>query len=73
MDIASEIRAEMGRRNVGPSEIAESTGINRKRISNTINSHREPTLTELVEIGEALGVPAWEILRRTQEAPEKVA
>lgn len=67
MDIASEIRAEMGRANVGTTDVSEKTGINRKRLSSTLNSHREPTMSELVEIGAALGVPAWELLRRAQQ------
>lgn len=71
MDIASEIRAEMGRANVGTTDVAEKTGINRKRLSSTINSHREPTMSELVEIGAALGVPAWELLRRAQQSESR--
>ena len=73
MDIESEIRAEMGRKRLGPSEIADKTGINRKRISNSINGHRDLTVTELVSISAAMQVPAWELLRRAQEAPERVA
>lgn len=74
MSFPAEVRAEMGRQNVKPQELAEKAGIAPSQVSRKItNEQRVLDIDEAVAIGNALGVPAWELLRRAHLAEQAVA
>lgn len=74
MSFPAEVRAEMGRQNVRPQELAERAGLAPSQISRKItNEIRALDIDEAVSIGEALGIPAWELLRRATETEQQVA
>lgn len=64
MTVAAEVRAEIAKRQLEISTLAEKSGIPRGRLSNRLNEHREFTLAELNAIGEVIGIPGWEFYRR---------
>lgn len=71
---ASEIRAEMGRQSVGVTELAERSGISRQQINLKIQrEERVLNSDEMSALSTALGIPAWELLRRATETTEVTA
>lgn len=73
MNIAAEIRAEMARRGISTKSLADSVGLRRPYLSLRLNEHREFLSGELNAIGDALGVPAWELMRRAEENASALA
>lgn len=74
MSFPAEVRAEMGRQNIKPAALADMAGLSESHISRKIT--RELTalsVDEAVALGDALGVPAWELLRRASEAKKVTA
>lgn len=67
MSVAAEVRAEIAKRQIEISALAEQSGIPRGRLSNRLNEHREFTLAELNAIGEVIGIPGWEFYRRASK------
>jgi transcriptional regulator with XRE-family HTH domain len=53
--------------NVSQMSIEKKVGITRFCISKIENGHTIPTIETLVRIGEAIGIPAWHILKIIQE------
>ncbi|WP_136192413.1 helix-turn-helix domain-containing protein [Actinomyces procaprae] len=66
MSVASEIRAEMARRGVTGTALADEVSLKRPYLSLRLNEHADLKVGELVAIGDALGVPGWELLRRSR-------
>lgn len=49
-------------------EIADKAGMQRPYLSLRVNGHRDFKISELAAIGEILGIPGWELMRRAEEA-----
>ncbi|MGV3071078.1 helix-turn-helix domain-containing protein [Corynebacterium phoceense] len=71
--VAAEIRAEMGRQELTPHELAEKTGISDNTIRRTIRGKRDFTFSELLSIGEALGVEIAELITRGSRVRDEAA
>nr|DAO70027.1 MAG TPA: Helix-turn-helix XRE-family like protein [Bacteriophage sp.] len=68
MSFPAEVRAEMGRQNIKPQEIADRAGLSPSQVSRKITTEqRSLDIDEAILIGDALGVPAWELLRRATQ------
>lgn len=68
MSFAAEVRAEMGRQQMSPSDLSRTSGISKATVSRKVT--REQTdlyLREVGAISSALGVPAWELMRRATD------
>ena len=66
MSLAYEIRAEMAIQGLKNSDISLRTGIPRSRLSVKLNEHRGFNSEELTAIGNALGIPGSELMRRAE-------
>lgn len=72
MTVASEIRAEMARQRMSVRDLSESSGVSPSTITRKVqNEERRLLVDEINAIGEALGLPGWELMRRAQA--EKVS
>lgn len=67
-EFSAELRAAMARNRVSANKLADSTQLSISTINRLTNARRSPTLGELRRIGDALDVPAWELVRRAEEA-----
>lgn len=67
VNIAQEVRLEAIRQGIKVQDLADRANLKRPYFSIRLNGHRDFTAGELVAIGEALGVPAWELMRRAGE------
>jgi transcriptional regulator with XRE-family HTH domain len=54
-------------------KLAELAGLHRTHVSFVERGLRSPTVTVLARIGEALGVPAWVLLKEAQEGDKDEA
>lgn len=64
----------MGRQQLSNRAIAEKSGIHEAQISRkVVREERDLSLGEAIALGEAVGVPAWELLRRASLTQQKVA
>nr|DAY18094.1 MAG TPA: helix-turn-helix domain protein [Caudoviricetes sp.] len=73
VDIASEIRAEAARQHLSQRKLAELMGAPRTTVNKKIIGERKITGVDLESFSQALNVPAWELVRRAEEAAEKKA
>lgn len=67
-EILAEIRAEMGRKNVGVGELSRRTGIPQTRLHRRFHRGVPLSTDELVAIATALGTTASEIMSRAEAA-----
>lgn len=67
-EILAEIRAQMGRKNVGVGELSRRTGIPQTRLHRRFHRNVSFTTDELVAIATALDTTASEILSRAETA-----
>lgn len=71
MSLVAEIRAEMGRKGMRPSDLARTTGMSNQKISRMISKETQAVQVEdLEKISKSLGLPAWELMRRAEENEE---
>lgn len=68
--LAAVIRDEAARIGITITELADKTGLKRPYISLRLNGHRGFNAVDLDKIGEALGVPAWELMYRARGGDE---
>ena len=74
MTIASEIRAEMGRDQISATELASKAGISFSSMRRKVlDESRAINTDELLKIAQALGIPAWELMRRAEESDTPAA
>lgn len=74
MSYPAEIRAEMGRQGIKPSELAERAKMSPATISRKVTAEtRDLSMTEALALAEALDVPAWELMRRADKNAPVVA
>lgn len=73
MNIEVELRAEMARKNFSDAAMADELKISRQAFSRKKNGHVPFTFGEIEAASRALGVPAWELMRRTEESEKAIA
>lgn len=72
MNVAPEIRAEMAKQRVTVNALAEKVGLSPVTVyRKVVHEERKLTGDEINRMGEALGVPGWELMRRATK--EKTA
>ena len=73
MSFPAEVRAEMGRQQLSNRALAEKSGIHEAQISRkVVREERDLSLGEAIALGQAVCVPAWELLRRADLAKQGV-
>lgn len=70
-DLAAELRAELARQGKSMAWLAEKVGVTPGTISRWLSGARAVNLDALDLIGKALGVPAWQLMRRADEDPDQ--
>lgn len=68
MDVALEIKAEAARQQITLEEVARRMSSYPERLSRAFSGERELKASEIVDAGNALGVPASELMRRAEES-----
>lgn len=71
--LAAAIRDEVARVGMSITSLAEKTGLKRPYISLRLNGHRQFSAADLDKIGDALGVPGWELMYRANGSEEMPA
>lgn len=66
--IASEMRAEMARQGIGPTQLANKLNIRRATLSNKLNGHSTFNPDEISTIAQKLGITASELTSRAEQA-----
>ena len=67
------LRRHRSAKSISQEELAHLADVDRTFVSRLERGIRQPTLTTLIGLGEALGVPASELVRETEEEyPEQV-
>ena len=69
--VAETVRAAIEAQGLSFSQVAETIGIGRQTLSRKINGHVDFSLSEMGALGELLGVPAWELMRRAEAELER--
>lgn len=64
--LGAVIRALRAERSLTQEELSLRTGVHRNYIGGIERAERQPTVTTLAKLSEALGVQAWEILCRAE-------
>lgn len=67
MSVAAEIRAELARQNKTVQDLSEQMGVRYEPLRVRINGAIDMRTADLEAISAALGVPAWELLRRADD------
>ena len=67
MTIGRIVKAEMILRGITVGDLVNKTSLGRTALSERLNGHKDFKNSELEEIGNALGTPAWELMRRAEE------
>ena len=62
------LRRHRSEKNISQEELAFLAGVDRTFISRLERGIRQPTITTMIGIGQALGVPAADLVRETEEA-----
>lgn len=73
MGIGKEIRKAAIDEDMTLGAVADKAGMKRTRFSQCINGHTDFTADELTLIGAAVGVQAWELMRRATESDSEAA
>lgn len=73
MDVATELRAEAARQRMHGRTLAKTAGVSHTTVLRKLAGNRRLTVDDLEAFSKALNVPAWELLRRAEEAAEKKA
>lgn len=60
--VAAELRAAMGRAQVGVTDLAHLSGMTVKTVSRTLNGHRDISVEELVKLSQALHADAGTVI-----------
>lgn len=69
--VIEEMRVEMARKRMTGSHLAKASGLTPQTISRTLlNQRKRLSLDHLEAITSALGVPAWELIRRAEQNHE---
>lgn len=63
-EVLRRLRSE---KNISQEELAFLAGVDRTFVSRLERGIRQPTITTMIGIGRALGVPAADLMRETEE------
>lgn len=61
------LRRYRSEKNISQEELAFQAGVDRTFVSRLERGIRQPTITTLIGLGQALGVPAADLMRDTEE------
>ena len=61
------LRRHRSEKNISQEELAFLSGVDRTFVSRLERGIRQPTITTLIGIGQALGVPAADLVRETEK------
>ena len=61
------LRRHRSARNISQEELAFQAGVDRTFVSRLERGVRQPTITTLISVGQALGVSAAELVRETEK------
>lgn len=61
------LRRHRSEKNISQEELAFLAGVDRTFVSRLERGIRQPTITTMIGIGQALGVPAADLVRETEE------
>lgn len=64
--VASNVRAELARKNRTAGELAESLGLSRPTLRRSLSGSRDFTTTEIEEISHWLNVPLSTLMKRAE-------
>ena len=59
---STRLTKEMHERGINRRELAELSGVSENAISNYINENREPKITNIIKISEALEIPVNKLI-----------
>ena len=71
--IGENVREAMADRGFSIAEVASRIGIGRQTFSRKLNGHVDFSASEITSLGEVVGVPAWELVRRAEESLKTTA
>ncbi len=66
--MADRIRSLRMEKGISNNELSQRSGLSRAAIRKIEQSDRNPTLTTLLAISEALNIPCWKIMQDAEEA-----
>lgn len=61
------LRRHRSEKNISQEELAHRAGVDRTFVSRLERGIRQPTITTMIGIGQALGVRAADLMRETEE------
>lgn len=61
------LRRHRSEKNISQEELAFLSGVDRTFVSRLERGIRQPTITTVIGIGQALGVPAADLVRETED------
>lgn len=61
------LRRHRSEKNISQEELAFLSGVDRTFVSRLERGIRQPTITTVIGIGQALGVPAADLVRETEK------
>ena len=74
MNIAAEIRAEVGRQRMSLTDLAEATGSTKQKLSRQINTEEQKLeIPDLTAIAAALNLRVSDLVIRAEENAQEVA
>ena len=74
MNIAAEIRAEVGRQRMSLTDLAEATGSTKQKLSRQINTEEQKLeIPDLTAIAAALNLRVSDLIIRAEENAQEVA
>lgn len=71
--IGEIVREAMADRGFSIAEVASRIGIGRQTFSRKLNGHVDFSASEIMSLGEVVGVPAWELVHRAEESLKTTA
>ena len=74
MNIAAEIRAEVGRQRISLTDLASATGSTKQKLSRQINTEEQKLeIPDLTAIAKALNLRVSDLVIRAEENAQEVA
>ena len=74
MNIAAEIRAEVGRQRISLTDLASATGSTKQKLSRQINTEEQKLeIPDLTAIAKALNLRVSDLIIRAEENAQEVA
>jgi len=61
-DVAANVRAELARRRIRQTDVAERLGVSRQNVAQRLNGSVDFRVGELISIADMLGIPIGELV-----------